>query len=138
MASTQRTFLKGLLGRDQAIIREGAELWNYRCQIWRKMTDGTERAVRLAEISTLVLDYALTDGTAINSRTNQDIKNANNVTISALGEIEWAKQAEDNTIQGTLNDGELEEQVAMIVWTLTDGTIDSVRQSFFIKTDSKV
>lgn len=125
------------LSREEATIREGSVL-PFRFRIMKEDKHGTKSYVRLDEISTLVLDLFLTDGTAINSRSNQNVKNANNVTISTLGEVVWTIQAADNTIQGTLDDGEYETHIAMFVWTLTDGTVGSFRQSFYIECDSKV
>jgi hypothetical protein len=63
-----------------------------------KDADGT--AIPLANISTIKLTlYNYADGSAINSRTTQDVKGANNVTIhDTSGLLTWAIQANDNPI----------------------------------------
>ena len=63
-----------------------------------KDADGT--AIPLANISTIVLTlYNYGDSSIINTRTVQDVKNANNVTIHATsGLLTWAIQADDNPI----------------------------------------
>jgi hypothetical protein len=60
----------------------------------RLMADGVQ--LTLAEI--LTLTFTLRDvrtGGVINSRTNQNVKNANNVTVAVDGAIAWSAQAED-------------------------------------------
>jgi hypothetical protein len=79
-----------------------------------------------AAIDGTALDQALltlTDvatGTTINSRSAQDVKNANNVTISAGGALVWALQPADMAIVSTtLATGQIEDHRAL--WVLTWG-----------------
>ena len=68
-----------------------------------KDTDGTDLA--LADIDTITLTLFLTRGgttspanTIVNDRDAEDIKNANEVTISASGLLTWNVQPEDTAI----------------------------------------
>ena len=127
------------LSRDEATIREKAILPLY-FQLYKRDKHGTVSKIRLDEISTLVLDYFDdTAGSTINSRSDQDIKNANNVTVSALGEIVWTLQAADTTCVDTgLDDGVLEKHIAVIKWVLTNGQSGNMRQAIYIERESKV
>jgi len=55
----------------------------------------------------------------INSRDAQDIKNANNVTISSVGALVWTVQVLDNIIVTATE--VLEHHVALIEWTWNVG-----------------
>jgi len=58
--------------------------------------DFTGAALAVANISTAQLTLALRDGTIINSRDAQDVKNTNNVTIHATsGLLTWSIQPGD-------------------------------------------
>ncbi len=60
-----------------------------------------ETGVVVAGSALTALTLSLTDvatGGVINSRTTQNVLNANNVTVSELGVVTWALQPADNTI----------------------------------------
>jgi hypothetical protein len=83
------------------------------------LKDETGTAIPLASLSTVTLSlHDVATGQAINSRTDQDIKNANNVTIHATsGLLTWIMQTADNAIVGDVDEGELEEHCAEFAWT---------------------
>ena len=62
--------------------------------------------------SATITAYDVATGAAIGSRTAQDCKNANGVTISALGVLEWTLTPADSAILGT---GTTEQKAAMFV-----------------------
>ena len=64
------------------------------------LEDSTETAIPSANISAITLTfYDVASGDIINSRDDQDVKNANNVTIhSTSGLLTWTMQAADNVI----------------------------------------
>ncbi len=64
------------------------------------LKDADETVIALANLTTITLTfYDVATGDTINSRTDQDVKNANNVTIHATsGLLTWAMQANDNPI----------------------------------------
>ena len=120
------------LSRDEATIREGSVRAFY-FRIFREDKHGIKTPVLLADISTLVLDYFLTSTeAAINSRTAQDVKNANNVVVTDVGEVKWTMQAADTAQVAALVAGKQEKHTAKFKWTLSDGMIGSVRQDFWI------
>ena len=124
------------LSRDEATIREGSVCAVY-FQLWREDKHGVKTKVHLDVLSALVLDYFNhSSGAAINSRSDQNVKNANNVTVSDFGEVKWTMQAADTA--ATATDGTLERHVAVFKWTLTDGMIGSHRMDLYIEADSKV
>ena len=49
----------------------------------------------------------------INNRLDQNIKNANNVTVTAAGAVTWYVQPDDNV---KLNSGDEELHIALITW----------------------
>jgi len=61
--------------------------------------------------------YNLADGTIINSREDQDVLNANNVTVSAAGVLAWTMQPADNPIVSATTAGWKEKHVALFEWT---------------------
>ena len=127
------------LSRDEATVREGSVFALY-FRIKRKDKHGQITNVRLDEISSLVLDFKNeSDGATINSRSNQNVLNANNVTIDALGEVKWSVQAADTTVQdATLVSGKLEQHNAIFLWVLTDGSSSNHREELFIETETEV
>lgn len=96
-----------------------------------KDTDDTDLA--LADLDTIILTLFLTRGgdtspagTIINGRDGQDIKNLNDVTISATGLLTWEVQPEDLEIINdkiTVCDNEMdncrETHRALIEWAKT-------------------
>ena len=88
------------------------------------LRDEASVAIPLASISTIQLTYYdRGSGTVINSRDDQNVKNANNVTIHATsGLLTWSLQPEDTAIIGTSWDaGDVETHIALFEWTLTNG-----------------
>lgn len=77
-----------------------------------------------AAISTLTCTLLnAADGSVINSRNNQDIKDANNSTMTAGGVLTLRLQPADNAIQdATLAAGETESHYLTVTWTWNDGT----------------
>jgi hypothetical protein len=56
-------------------------------------------AIPAASLSSVVLTlYDVATGTIINLRDGQDVLNANNVTISSSGALQWLMQPEDNIV----------------------------------------
>jgi hypothetical protein len=68
----------------------------------------------LQDISTITLTYYNAESEAIiNSRDGQDVKNTNNVTIGARGDLTWELQQADTVIvDSTLSHGKLEKHIA--------------------------
>ena len=66
--------------------------------------DGNGIAAASLDALTLTLYLRGAPTTIINSRDGQDVLNANNVTVSAAGVLEWTMQPADNEIQTTLNE----------------------------------
>ena len=88
--------------------------------------DAAGVAIASADIVALTITlYDKLTGTAINTRTAQDILNANNVTVHATsGLITWEIQPLDNVIVGTtLKTNKSEEHVALI-----EGTYDTSKK----------
>lgn len=73
----------------------------------------------LANLTSITLTYyVVADGSTINSRNDQDIKNTNDVTIHATnGLLTWVGQAADTTIAGTaVTAGATEHHRALFEW----------------------
>jgi hypothetical protein len=81
----------------------------------------TDQHVTLKDVAT---------GTVINSRNAQNVKNANGVTISALGALVWAMAPADNLIVGTQL---IEEHMALFVFTWGGGGVKACRHPVSIK-----
>ena len=58
------------------------------------------------------------DNTILNSRTDQDVLNANNVTVSGAGAGVWSMQVGDTAMVGT---GYIEGHRAVFKWTYDSG-----------------
>jgi len=127
------------LSRDESKVREGSTP-SLIFQLYTEDRDGKLTKMLLADLSTLVLDYWDNTSTGtINSRADQNVKNANNVTVSATGEVKWTLQVADTTIQGsTLSDGDLELHYAVFKWTTTGSLTDNIRQAIYVIQESKV
>lgn len=67
------------------------------------LKDSAEVPIPKANITTIKLTlYNVSDGSIINSRDDQNVKDLNNVTIHATsGLLTWTMQAADNPIVGT-------------------------------------
>lgn len=66
--------------------------------------DEDGNALPVANIETMTLTYFTTkNGAIINSRDDQDVKNAANVTIDSAGLLAWSLQEEDTTIEDAVD-----------------------------------
>lgn len=111
------------LSRDEATVWQGSTP-TYRAQIEQAVTRGhqvTHRPLPLLDIDTVVLNYQnAADDTYINGREAQDVKNANNVTITDTGFLIWELQAADTAITDTaLESEDLERHTATFCVTTT-------------------
>lgn len=125
------------LSRDEATVIQGSTP-TWRAQLEKSLLIGTQithRPLLLDDISTVVLNYTNdADDTYINSRQNQNVKNANNVTITPCGHISWDLQAGDTTIVDTdLDSGDIEAHTAMFCITTTDSRIIYKSVQVFVK-----
>ncbi len=106
------------------------------------LKDSNGTAVPLANLTTITLTYYLvSDGTIINSRDGQDVKNANNVTIHATsGLLTWSGQAADTAISDTgLTAGAKELHRALFEFTYVgDGTPGKHEVDLFVENLDKV
>ena len=105
------------------------------------LLDETDAAVPLTSISAITLTlYDRHTGGTINSRSAQNIKNANNVTIHATsGLLTWSMQEADNAIQDSTLPAEIEEEhIALFQWTLSDGKKGKYERRFYIRQLEKV
>lgn len=130
------------LSRDEATVNEGATGKLF-FDLFKETLVGRRKVctrLHLSEISTITLTYYNLDtGTVINSRTAQDVKNANNVTIYTEGQVKWEIQALDAIIAGSsIAVGALEEHVAFFQWVTTDGDRGNELIPIFIKQRLKV
>lgn len=74
----------------------------------------------LAGLLTLTLtSYDKVSGNILNARDNQNVKNANNVTISATGLVTWHLQPDDTVIVWDTVGSEV--HVAFFEWTWNGG-----------------
>ena len=84
------------------------------------LTDEDDVGIDVADITSVVMTlYNKADGSIINSRTVQDIKNANDVTIDSVGALVWIVQVLDNVIVDSKQ--VLEHHIALIEWTWSAG-----------------
>lgn len=86
--------------------------------------DGTA-AFEKSEIATLLLTlYNKCDGTVINSRNEEDAKDANGHLLSTEGVLTAKFLVADNIIVGSgIAVGELETHVVRLKWTWSDGVL---------------
>ena len=82
--------------------------------------DGTALAASGLTTLTLTL-YDNVTQSIINSRTDQDVLNANNVTVSSGGVLVWTMQAADNNIIGRTPIDSYENHRALFEWTWASG-----------------
>lgn len=86
------------------------------------ITDPSEAAIPLSKVDTLVLTLVdLDSDTVINSRDNQDVLNANDVTYNEQGELVWTIRPADNAIVGDVCAGKAQRHLATFELTWTDG-----------------
>lgn len=95
------------------------------------MEDGTARlqfqlyevdatAIPLTALLTLTLTaYDALTGTVLNAREAQNVKNANNVTVSSTGLVTWLLQPNDTVVVDATCT--LEEHIALFEWTWSTG-----------------
>jgi len=105
------------------------------------LVDESDQPITLASITTITLTlYDRQTGAIINTRTAQDIKNANQVTIHATsGLLTWSMVSADTAIQNAdLPAESLEEHVALFQWVLTSGKVGKYECSFDIVQVEKV
>jgi hypothetical protein len=109
-------------------------------QLYKQDNGRVTKKLSLAELSTLTLTYFnQSTGSTINSRTNQNVKNANDVVVTADCEIIWKMTSSDTACAVTsLEDEKLEHHIALFEWVLTNGMKGSTRVSVYIIRDSKV
>ena len=88
------------------------------------LKDENDTVISYADLDTLTVTYYnKADGSIINSRTQQDVLNKNNVTVSEAGVLEWEIQPADTVIvDTTLTPGQKETHVALFEWTYDSGT----------------
>jgi hypothetical protein len=81
-------------------------------------------ALPAASLTTLTLSlYVINDdGTITYIRQAQNVKNTNNVTVSALGALVWSIQAADTTLVNTVP---YEHHYAFFRWTWGSGKVGS-------------
>ena len=74
-------------------------------QMTGQLTDETGADVALADLDEITLTLFIPEsGTIVNTRNKQDVKNNNNVIISASGLITWDVQQEDLEVIDTVDD----------------------------------
>lgn len=105
------------------------------------LTNEKELPVPDTDLDSLTLTlYDKKTGVIINSRDNQDILNTNDGTVDASGNFTWQASPEDNDIiDDTLLDGQLEEHVALFTWKYNSGVSTGRHQlSIFVQQLTKV
>lgn len=99
---------------DLGTINEGAS-----ALYTATLTDETGAAIDGTALTSLTLTvYNVDTGAIINSRSAQNVKNLNGVTITALGALTWTLAPADNVILGT---GPYERRAALFVATWASG-----------------
>lgn len=94
-----------------------------------QLVDELGANIALASIATITLTlYDEYSGAIINGRNGQDIKNANNVTISSTGAVSWTLQPADNTVVHDSFD--TETHVALFQGTYGSGGLKSLKHEF--------
>lgn len=82
-------------------------------------------AILLVDLLTIKLSlYSMADPpthTIINARSEQDVKNANNVEIDANGNLKWQTVPADMDVLNTAL--KLEKHHALFVWTYNEGAV---------------
>ena len=122
----------GLTTQDRIVRERSTALYAATIQ------DENETAIPAADLDTLTLTlYDLATGTAINSRSAQNVLNANNVTVSVLGALAWTMQPADNAIIGSPA-GKHERHVALFQWTYGSGKAGSYEVIIDVENLAKV
>lgn len=91
-------------------------------QITATIEDESGTAIPAASLTTMILTLYLKDtpATTINSRSDQNVLNANNVVIDSSGNLTWTMQPADNAISDT--NKTVEHHIALFEWTWSSGT----------------
>ena len=115
------------LSKSEATITEGSTP-TYVAVLEKAVFLGTQvthKPLPLAEISAITLTYTNdADSSVINSRNAQDVKNANNVTITERGELFWYIQTGDaKIVSASLSSGDLEPHTAVFKITTTGSKV---------------
>jgi hypothetical protein len=93
------------------------------CLYSAQLTDEAGDAIAAANLSTLTLTlYDQVSKAIINARDDQDVLNANNVTVDASGNLQWTLQPDDNPIIGARRAGLTETHIALFEWTWNAGS----------------
>ena len=100
-------------------------------------SDGTD--LTKSELSTITLTlYNFIDGTIINSRNAQNVKDQNNVSISSGGLVTWTEQPSDHQIvSSNVETGATETHVALFEWTTSGGGENSLEIFYFVRQMNK-
>jgi len=106
------------LSETDRVIREGATV-----VYQATLQDEDGDAIALGDITTLTLTYYnQADASIINSRSEQDVLNANNVAVSDAGVLTWSLQPDDTVIVNTtLTRGQKETHLALFELTWDSG-----------------
>lgn len=84
------------------------------------VTDENGIAISSANLTTLTLTlYEKATKAIVNTRSAQNVLNANNVTVDTSGNLTWNMQSADNAIIGAAT---IESHVALFEWTWSSGT----------------
>lgn len=87
--------------------------------------DDPQAVLGASSIATLKCWHTTTDGTVINSREDQDIKNTNGGSVDADGNFGLKLDPTDNAIIGSGAIGTLEEHRTLVQWTWEDDDGDT-------------
>lgn len=87
-----------------------------------KIVDEAGNPIPGSELSTLTLTlFNAADKAIINSRDDQNVLNANAVTLNESGELQWSAASADNPIVGDVGLGLTEKHLAQFEWTWGGG-----------------
>ena len=99
--------------------------------------DVDDVVIPAASLTTLTLTlYSLHSLVVVNSRTTQDILNANNVTVSVAGALVWELQPADTAIIDDARSIEIHR--ALFEWTWGGGKAGKHQVDFYITNVKKV
>ena len=85
------------------------------------ITDETSTPIPGSSLTTLTLTlYDRRTGQILAGRDDQNILNANGVTVDAQGKLQWTMSAADSP--HVAGDGSVETHVALFRWTFASGT----------------
>lgn len=83
-----------------------------------KIVDEAGSPIPGSSLSSLTLTlFNAADKSIINSRDDQNVLNANEVTVNESGDLTWNSVAGDSPIVGSVGIGQTEHHVAMFEWT---------------------